>query len=206
MSLPTNFDAWWNAPGSWVEEPNQRRNGWSGMMRAPIDGVTYYVKKQNNHLYRSLRHPFGWPTTAREYQNILRLQKLGITVPNPVFHQMRKTKQGFEGLLVTEELSGFVSLDQQCSLAPEQGRVLADAVGKVIGTMHRAGQQHSCLYDKHIMVRWTDEKPEIALIDLEKLRPARRAARHDLDQLKRHQRLWDDETWAVLLASHAKQI
>ena len=206
MSLPTNFDAWWNAPGSWVEEPNQRRNGWSGMMRAPIDGVTYYVKKQNNHLYRSLRHPFGWPTTAREHENILRLQKLGLTVPRPVFHGMRKTAKGFEGLLVTEELSGFVSLDQQRDLNTTQGDALAEAVGKTIGIMHRASFQHSCLYDKHIMVRWTDEKPEIALIDLEKLRPTRRAAAHDLDQLKRHQRLWNDDGWALLLASHARQI
>ena len=206
MSLPTDFDAWWNAPGSWVEEPNQRRNGWSGMMRTPIDGITYYVKKQNNHLYRSLRHPFGWPTTAREYQNILRLQKLGLTVPKPVFHQMRRTAQGFEGLLVTEELTGFVSLDQQRTLCLEQREILAGAVGKTIGAMHRAGFQHSCLYDKHIMVRWTDEKPEIALIDLEKLHTAWRAAAHDLDQLKRHQRLWNDNAWALLLASHAKQI
>ncbi len=206
MSPPTDFDAWWNAPGSWVEEPNQRRNGWSGMMRTPIDGITYYVKKQNNHLYRSLRHPFGWPTTAREYQNILRLQKLGLTVPKPVFHQMRRTAQGLEGLLVTEELTGFVSLDQQRALRLEQREILANAVGETIGVMHRAGFQHSCLYDKHIMVRWTDEKPEIALIDLEKLHTAWRAAAHDLDQLKRHQRLWNDNAWALLLASHAKQI
>ena len=175
-------------------------------MRAPIDGVTYYVKKQNNHLYRSLRHPFGWPTTAREHENILRLQKLGLTVPRPVFHGMRKTAKGFEGLLVTEELSGFVSLDQQRDLNTTQGDALAEAVGKTIGIMHRASFQHSCLYDKHIMVRWTDEKPEIALIDLEKLRPTRRAAAHDLDQLKRHQCLWKDDGWALLLASHARQI
>ena len=206
MSLPTDFDTWWNAPGNWVEEPNKRRSGWSGMMRAPIDGVTYYVKKQNNHLYRSLKHPFGRPTTAREYENILRLQKLGLTVPKPIFHGMRKTAAGFEGLLVTEELSGFVSLDQQRNLDTAQISALAEAVGKAIGIMHRAGFQHSCLYDKHIMVLWTNENPEIALIDLEKLRPTRRATAHDLDQLKRHQHLWNDDSWALLLASHARQI
>jgi tRNA A-37 threonylcarbamoyl transferase component Bud32 len=206
--LPNDFSGWWNAPGAWVEEPNVRRNGWSGMMRLRIGDTLYYIKKQCNHLCRTLDHPFGWPTASRERVNISRLQALGLSVPNPVFHGERKSAEGYEAVLVTEELAGFLSLDTQTELDAGTRAALAAETGRVLGIMHRAGWQHSCLYDKHIMVRWSGATPEIALIDLEKLRKPLlpgKAARHDLEQLKRHQRIWSEEEWERLLSAHEKQ-
>jgi tRNA A-37 threonylcarbamoyl transferase component Bud32 len=107
---------------------------------------------------------------------------------------------------VTEALEGFVSLDALQTDAATDRRALAQKVGTVIGTLHRARLQHSCLYDKHIMVRGQGAAAEVALIDLEKLRRPLlpwRAAAHDLDQLSRHQALWDDGDWRALLAAHA---
>ena len=202
-----DFDYWWQLEGEWVEEPNQRRNGWSGMMRTRVGEEVFYVKKQCNHLYRSLRHPFGWPTTCREHQNIQRLLALGIKVPEPVFNGIGCAEEGFRGLLVTKELTGYVPLDTQTALTTEQRAQLAKAVGQVIGRMHQAHWQHSCLYDKHIFVRWQNGKPDVALIDLEKLRrPVLfwRAAAHDLDQLSRHQAIWSDEEWTLLLTAHGE--
>lgn len=202
---PDDFDGWWNAPGDWFEEPNVRRAGWSGMVTCRYGDTLYFIKKQSNHLCRSLLHPFGIPTTSREFANIKRLQQLGITVPEPVFHGSRKTGEGHLGLLVTRELAGFRAIADVGEPDAAEKRQLATAVGHTIGRMHRAHLQHSCLYDKHVMVRWQDGKPEIALIDLEKLRRpylAWRAARHDLDQLRRHQKLWDADDWAALLAAH----
>ncbi len=207
--LPLDFEGWWDAPGSWVEEPNQRRNGWSGMMRYTIGSQMYYIKKQCNHLCRSLGHPMGWPTASREYENILRLQALGLHAPEPVFHANRRTSSGFEAVLVTKELAGFAALDSQTDLEESAREVLAREIGRVLGIMHRARLQHSCLYDKHIMVRWADARPEIALIDLEKLRRPLifwRAAKHDLDQLKRHQFIWSENQWKLLLESHASSL
>jgi len=204
--LPEDFSGWWSLDGSWVETPNERRSGWSGMMRVRIGETLYYIKKQCNHLHHCWRHPLGWPTTSREYTNILRLTALGLRVPTPVFHGIRRSTQGLEGLLVTEELAGFSDLDAQENLDPAARRMLAAAVGQTAGIMHAAHWQHSCLYGKHVMVRWTDGEAEIALIDLEKLRRPFlpwRAARHDLDQLRRHQHLWNDEEWQVLLTAHA---
>lgn len=203
--LPEDFAGWWSAPGAWVEEPNQRRSGWSGMMRARFGERTYYVKKQCNHLCRTLRHPFGWPTVSREHENILRLQALGITVPQPVFHGSRKTADGYEGLLVTDELVDFIALDAQGDRSPAEKSLLATAVGRMLGIMHRHNLQHSCLYDKHIMVRWQDGEPTVALIDLEKLRRTwlpGKAARHDLEQLQRHQQIWQTADWALLEKAH----
>jgi hypothetical protein len=204
-SVPTDFDEWWNAPGEWVEEPNQRRNGWSGMMRLRIGARLYYIKKQCNHLFRSLRHPFGWPTAIREYQNILTLKALVLIVPEPVFHGARRNANGFEALLVTEELSGFSALNDQTGLDLPARETLAREVGRILGILHNAHLQHSCLYGKHVMARWQDAMPEIALIDLEKLRrPVLpwRAARHDLEQLKRHQFIWSESEWDLLEQSH----
>ena len=202
---PTDFDGWWNAPGNWIEEPNVRRAGWSGMVTTRIGETLYFVKKQNNHLYRSLAHPFGQPTTSREFANIRRLAARGIRVPEPVFHGSRKTSEGFAGLLVTRELVGFIAIADARDLSAAATSRLAEAVGRTIGRMHGAGLQHSCLYDKHVMFRWQGEQAEIALIDLEKLRRPYlpwRAARHDLDQLRRHQTLWDAADWQRLLAAH----
>lgn len=203
--LPDDFASWWAAPGAWVEEPNQRRSGWSGMMRARFGERTYYVKKQCNHLCRTLGHPFGWPTVSREYANIRCLQSLGITVPQPVFHGSRRTAEGYEGLLVTEELASFTDLAAQDQRSPAEKSRLAAAVGQMLGRMHRHNLQHSCLYDKHIMVRWQDGQPMVALIDLEKLRRTwlpGKAARHDLEQLARHQKIWSDADWALLVEAH----
>jgi hypothetical protein len=203
--LPHDFQGWWIAPGEWVEEPNQRRSGWSGMLRVRVGEQVFYVKKQCNHLCRTLSHPFGWPTASRERLNIGRLQALGLSVPEPVFHGERRTENGFEAILVTRELTGFVALDMQTGLTPVARRVLAAEVGRVLGIMHRAHWQHSCLYDKHLFVRWQGERPEVALIDLEKLRRPIlhwKAAEHDLDQLKRHQQIWSEGEWKILLAAH----
>ncbi|HRP96725.1 MAG TPA: lipopolysaccharide kinase InaA family protein [Rhodocyclaceae bacterium] len=202
-----DFEYWWTVPGQWVEPPNERRNGWSGMMRVREDGRLLYVKRQRNHLCRTLLHPLGWPTASREwfYLNLLRL--VGVTAPEPVFHDVRDTPEGKEAVLVTEELAGYADLAAQADLAPSRRRALACELGLRLGVLHRARLQHSSLYDKHIMVRWSGEAPQVALIDLEKMRrrlTRRAAARHDLEQLKRRQRVFDDQDWQTLVEAHAQ--
>jgi tRNA A-37 threonylcarbamoyl transferase component Bud32 len=205
IGLPRDFEGWWQAAGDWVEAPNQRRGGWSGMIRHRCGERIYYVKRQCNFLCRSPRHPLGWPTVAREYENIRRLAALGLNVPKPVFFGSRKSAEGFEGVLVTEELAGFADLHSQTGLEPAAVRSLAVEVGRMLGVMHRASLQHGCLYDNHIMVRWQGDQPVVALIDLEKLRKtlfSRRAVARDLRQFKRRQRVFDETAWAGMIAAH----
>ena len=205
QDIPQTFEDWWNVPELWLEEINRERNGWSGMIRLQIAAHTYYIKKQCNHLYRSLGHPFGHPTVCREFESIQRLKALGLCVPDPVFHGIRKTAQGFEGLLVTRELAGFSALGDQNNLDTSSRVCMAREVGRTLGIMHRAGLQHSCLYDKHIMILWRGLTPVIALIDLEKMRRPLlpwRAARHDLKQLERRQHIWTKDEWGLLEQAH----
>lgn len=174
-------------------------------MRVVTAGRLYYVKRQRNHLCRTLRHPFGWPTASREWHYLQRLRALGVAAPVPVFHQARKGDQGIEAVLVTEELEGFSDLAHQADLSPTRRRRLASVLGERLGVLHHARLQHSSLYDKHIMVRWDADEPVVALIDLEKMRQrltARGAAGHDLEQLRRRQKLFDDGDWSSLLAAH----
>jgi len=203
--MSDDFEHWWTIAGKWVEEPNERRNGWSGMMRVPDATGLLYVKRQFNHLCRTPRHPFGWPTTSREWHYLHRLQGIGLTAPQPVFHRIRRVSGGTEAVLVTRELHGFASLDTQTTLTAAQRLLLAETLGVQLARLHRARLQHSCLYDKHVMIRWDRERPQVALIDLEKMRTrftVKAAVRHDLEQLQRRQRIFADSEWQALLRSH----
>ncbi|ENO89720.1 lipopolysaccharide kinase InaA family protein [Thauera linaloolentis] len=202
-----DYDYWWTLPGSWVEEPNERRSGWSGVIRAATGNGVAYVKRQRNHLFRSLRHPLGWPTASREWHFLLRLRALGIAAPTPLFHAVRHTAAGIEAVLATAALEDYHPLHELQALPAARRAAVAQALGQVLGRLHRARLQHGCLYDKHVMIRLHhDAPPDVALLDLEKmhrrLTPAQ-AARHDLTQLRRHQGLFDDQDWTRLLASHA---
>jgi hypothetical protein len=55
---PSQFDFYWRQQGEWVEEPNQRRGGESGVQRLnDANGKLLYAKRQVGHIYRSLLHP-----------------------------------------------------------------------------------------------------------------------------------------------------
>ena len=205
LSASDDFHTWWTQSGEWVEPPNHRRKGWSGMVRAQIGDDVYYIKRQCNHLCRTLKHPLGWPTASREWHNINRLHHLGVLTPTPHYHGTRRTAEGLEAVLVTKELTGFTPLTEQTTLSDDQRHCLAEKTGQLLGILHRARLKHGCLYDKHIMICWENKTPRIALIDLEKMRhsPTRSiAAKQDLDQLKRHQIIWSPEEWVHLINTH----
>ncbi|MGH8386742.1 MAG: lipopolysaccharide kinase InaA family protein [Pseudomonas sp.] len=62
-----HFDYFWNQRGEWVEEPNVRRGGESGVQRVMgSDDQLLYFKRQTGHIHSSLLHPFGRPTVLRE--------------------------------------------------------------------------------------------------------------------------------------------
>ena len=60
------FQHWWQRQGDWVEPPNARRGGESGVQRLLDHSGVLYAKRQIGHIYRSLLHPGGRPTVLRE--------------------------------------------------------------------------------------------------------------------------------------------
>jgi hypothetical protein len=201
ISKDERFDYYWAQHGEWVEEPNQRRGGESGVQRLLAeDGRLTYVKRQVGHTYRSWLHPFGRPTVLRERDAIEGLSRLNVNVPELIFCGAQyDASHEWRALLVTAALDGFVELDTWYASGGREhhGEAMHDQVLQELAAnlarMHLGRWQHGCLYIKHVFVRvigeGADAKAEVALLDLEKCRrrlSAVAAARHDLRQLRRH--------------------
>ncbi len=206
------FDAWWQRQGDWVEQPNQRRGGESGVQRLQESDRMLYAKRQVGHLYRSLRYPLGRPTVLREHDALRCMAGLGVRVPNVVHCSTSfSTDSGWRGLLVTESLDGFQDLDAwyasgaRARYDERLHEQLLHQLAATLARMHRARWQHGCMYAKHVFVRingeGADARAEVALLDLEKSRrrlTGSRAARHDLRQLRRHSS-FNAAEWAKLI-------
>lgn len=208
------FEHWWQMQGEWVEEPNRRRGGESGVQRLyRAEGHLLYAKRQVGHLCRSLSHPFGRPTVLRERDALLGLSRLGVRVPRLVYCDVDyQVELGWRGLLVSEALEGFCDIDSWYAAggrerAGEQHAQLLQQIGATLARMHLGRWQHGCLYAKHVFVKVTPEGVEVALLDLEKSRrrlSRTRAAMHDLRQLRRHSP-WSDAEWQQLLQGYRRQ-
>lgn len=196
-SCPANeFEHWWHSQGQWVEPPNQRRGGESGVQLLQQGGMLLYCKRQHGHLYRTLRHPLGKPTVLREIQAYQALSALGIATPRMIYGCARKRKDQWQALLVTEALHGFVSLEQWYNAADRHmaSQPVLHQLALTLARLHRARWQHGCCYPKHLFVRLRPDasgaqQADIALLDLEKSRRRwriRDASRRDLRQLERH--------------------
>lgn len=215
-AVESDFDYFWNQRGEWVEEPNQRRGGESGVQRVfGTKGQLLYVKRQVGHMYRSWLHPLGRPTVLRERHALQELRLLEVGVPELVFCGARRDEhRQWQALLVTAALEGYVEIDTWYASGERERhgellheRLLAE-VATTLARMHAGRWQHGCLYMKHIFVRVTGEgataKVDVALLDLEKSRQrltSQRAAAHDLKQLRRHSS-WDDTDWQKLNYFH----
>ncbi|MDP9785093.1 lipopolysaccharide kinase InaA family protein [Pseudomonas fluorescens] len=211
--LLDDFEHFWSQQGEWVEEPNVRRGGESGVQRIKSkDGKLLYAKRQTGHIYRSWLHPFGRPTVLREQDALLALTRLGVRVPKLIFcGAQRDPIHKWRALLVTQALEGFEEIEHWYAAGGRErhGEAVHDqillALAQNLARMHKGRWQHGCIYIKHVFVRVTGEgeaaKAEVALLDFEKCRQrltARRAASHDLKQLRRHSS-FSDADWKKLV-------
>ncbi|MDE3736815.1 lipopolysaccharide kinase InaA family protein [Pseudomonas resinovorans] len=201
------FLRFWVMRGDWVETPNLRRGGESGVQRLHLaDGTQLYLKRQVGHLYRSFRHPFGRPTVLRERDALLTIERLGVRVPRLVYGGVRyQADSGWQGLLVTEALDGFIEFERWYAATKGEGErhLVLQQLAATLCRLHQGRWQHGCLYAKHVFVRPMGEGglPEVALLDLEKARrrlSSKRAALRDLWQFKRHSSL-DEADWQILI-------
>ncbi len=208
------FDALWELQAQWFEPPNQRRGGWSGVARCeltlPGGGArAIFLKRQENHGTFSFRHPVrGVPTFLREFHRIQHYRDCGIPTLEPVYFAMRRTRRGHRAILATEELAGFVSMEDRVQRWLQEGaparpvrlRYLK-AIASLLRKMHDHGIQHNCFFPKHVFVRMkADGEVEARVIDLEKSRWRPHdslSARRDLYSLNYHSQCWSrsDRLW-----------
>ncbi|BFN25726.1 MAG: lipopolysaccharide kinase [Gammaproteobacteria bacterium HGW-Gammaproteobacteria-9] len=204
-----DFDSLWAVQLEAVDEPNVERGGWSSVFRLELDGAAFYLKRQSNHLTRSLAHPFGQPTFAREFRNIRRYARLGVPALQAAFFGQRKVGSEQRAVLLTRALDGWTDLDALLSrwsvLGEKQQQAVISATGELARTLHRAGQMHGCFYPKHVFLREQDDDWQACLIDLEKTRPllwGQRDRIKDLEPLVRRAGCIGDDGVRWLLSSY----
>ena len=216
-----SFETIWSLDAPWVEEPNFRRQGWSGVCRLSLDEssgqpVIIYLKRQENHGYRSLLSPLRLrPTAFREYKRLKSMQAAGVAAPEVLYYGERHTGKALQAILITREVPQSIAFEDYMGLADkrpasEVGQVLQDTA-RLIGRLHRHRIQHCALYGKHVLISGyrsgnpTTASPEQRLvpylIDVEKARrkPSRISiARRDLNQFFRHAP-WTEAHWETFL-------
>ncbi len=204
-----NFDALWALQLTAVDEPNIERGGWSSVFRLELEGLAFYLKRQSNHLTRSLAHPFGEPTFAREFRAIRQFQLLGIPALQASFFACRRIAGEQRAVLLTRALDDWQDLDswlaRWSALSVTQRSGIVRATGALARQLHAAGQMHGCFYPKHIFLREQPGAWQARLIDLEKTRPLLlgRADRvKDLEPLLRRAPSWGDEEVRWLLGAY----
>lgn len=203
-----DYDALWALKLEAVDEPNTERGGWSSVYRLDLGEAAFYLKRQSNHLTRSLAHPFGEPTFAREFRNIQRYRELAIPALQASFFAERRLPGERRAILLTRALDGWRDLDSWLAgwsaLAAPMRTAILQACGVLARRLHEAGQMHGCFYPKHIFLREADTGFVAQLIDLEKTRPllfGRRDRVKDLEPLLRRASVWSEaEVRQLLLA------
>ncbi|KAF4559185.1 lipopolysaccharide kinase InaA family protein [Pseudomonas sp. CES] len=200
-----------NAPGIWVEPPNIRRGGESGVLRIDLGGLTFYKKQQVGHVYRSLIHPFGYPTVAREAKALRAAESLGVATPTLLHSHIHKRDGEWRAVMLTAALDGHVSLEDfyaqglHKSVGSDLHHRILKAYGCVLARLNLGRWQHGCLYLKHVFVDFSESDIKVALLDLEKARKrftAKQAARHDLRQVKRRSG-WSGEEWEAFCSGYS---
>ena len=194
LRTPSDYFAF-DAP--WVEAPNERRGGTSGVKRLSFrcsDGSkgVVYCKLQQEYVRRSWRHPLrGELTAALEAKSLRRLAEHGLRAACVLSFAEELHGGRRRAVLVTPDigLAGFFPLLQAwnaCRGRPERTRLLG-ALADYLRRMHQAGCTYNALYPKHIFVRQESGGLELCLIDAEKARWSRpRLPRlRDLDTLNR---------------------
>ncbi|MCK4509713.1 MAG: hypothetical protein KAU27_14290 [Desulfuromonadales bacterium] len=200
-----SFEKLWNLELDWFEEPNQRRGGWSGVSRCDLElpeggKVGVFLKRQENHITRTVLHPFGMSTFIREIQNILRFKKASIPALEPVYFAVRKVEGDLRAILCSEALDGYEPLENLVKRWSTEGwpdrntrQRLMEAIASVTSRMHGHKIQHNCFYPKHIFVRLSETAINVRIIDLEKAKVKilrRYATFRDLYALNRHSQGW----------------
>lgn len=205
-----NFDALWSLKLPQVDEPNHERGGWSSVSYLTIGTKGYYLKRQSNHLTRSLTAPFGEPTFAREFRNITHYQQLGIPAVTAAFFGERTKGSEKQAILLTHALEGWQDLDSYLSqwqaLTQQTQKAIIKACGLLLKQLHDKKILHGCFYPKHIFLKPHDDWFETCLIDLEKTRKLRLGHKDrlkDLDTLTRRTKdAWSQTEYRMLLSCY----
>lgn len=202
-----SFEALWGLHLRSVDEPNNERGGWSSVSYLSLGDKGYFLKRQSNHLTRSLRSPLGEPTFAREFRNIQYYQTLGIPAVTAAYFATRKFMGEKQAILITHALDGWRDLESYLqewdSLPQNEQHELISSCAKLLRKLHDKKVLHGCFYPKHIFLKQMETTFESCLIDLEKTRRlhSKRDCLKDIDTLiRRTKKQWSEAECLLFLS------
>lgn len=211
------FDALWSLSLTPVDAPNLERGGYSEVSRITLStnslpSRTFFIKRQTNHIGRSLQRPLGEPTFAREVRNIRAFQRMGIPALESVYYEERRQPGRWQAILVTPALEGYTDMiahnAQWSATDPTTREALIAACGHLLRTLHRRRWRHGSLYAKHVFLRPDANARhgfDAKFIDLEKSRPLVNAGhekRRDLTLFVRRLTQWQRDDYRRLLSHY----
>jgi len=192
----TDFESFWSRQADWVEQPNYRRGGWSGvsrlMLTLPEGGqVAVYLKRHENHYFHPRLLPWlKKPTLAREKNNLLLFSRYGIPSLDLIYFASKKIEGKTRAVMLTAALENYQDLlsviEQLDSLTLFQRRHLIRCLAKSIRLMHQHHMQHTAFYPQHVLIN--KESQDIRFIDLEGARKRwqeKKCMLRDLDTKRR---------------------
>lgn len=212
-----SFDALWNAEALDVDVPNRERGGISTVSLLTLEDAQgqiqhLYLKRQTNHLARSLARPMGEPTFSREWRSIRRYHALGIPTVDAGWYGERREGNEWRAILITFELDGRDDLahvhEHWAQLDDTQRHQVITASAGLVRRIHQAGMMHGCLFPKHLFLSRPDaqrmgvEVMDAVIIDLEKTRRfvlRRHECLRDLYVLWRRLDAWQPQDWRKFL-------
>ncbi|MGJ8689673.1 MAG: lipopolysaccharide kinase InaA family protein [Gammaproteobacteria bacterium] len=207
------FDQLWDLPHEFVEPPNIRRNGWSGVSIVRLqqrDGEfrSYYLKRQENQARYSLRYLSGAPTFQFEADALqLAMQKKWPCVELGAFGtRTHPSKGASQAILLTPKIE-WPCLESYSQSISHWNDYLPQLrlVGEQMLSMHQSGWQHGAFFPIHIFIELSTGK--ICLIDLERARKRftpLRAAVSDFTQFFKRCDWLPDDAVSALLAAHTE--
>jgi len=197
----------WALEAEWFEEPNHRRGGWSGVSRIELQlpeggSMGVFMKRQEDHVTRSLTHPFkGFSTFFREFQQIRAFNENSIPSLDLLYFENWQEEGHQRAVILTKELTGYYPLSSgqfqpggEFVSSKEKKLKLFNKLALLMQAMHVKNFQHNCFYLKHIFAQPLDNGDvDLAVIDLEKVKKRyikQKAIFRDLYTLNRHAGNW----------------
>ncbi|OHV10047.1 lipopolysaccharide kinase InaA family protein [Kushneria phosphatilytica] len=211
-----DFEQLWALDLPPVDAPNLERGGHSEVailaLEGPHGSQRFFLKRQTNHLGRSLQRPLGEPTFAREMRNIRAFERLGIPALTAAWYGERRRPGQWRAILLTPALDDHQDMmhwhQQWPTLDPATRQAIVESCARLLRRLHQKHWRHGSLYAKHVFLRPLSEQSnsfEARFIDLEKSRPlinARRERLRDLEVFARRLHEWDSSTWQRFLATY----
>lgn len=176
-----SFDALWRYGEEPAADVSGRGKGWKKVVRIELedangDPQSFYLKRQDHQLVRSVRRPLGEPSFAREFRAIQQFAHLGIPALETAFFDQRSQQGHQQAILLTRALDIYKPLtywfERWGTLAWRDRQDLILAAAALVRALHNAERMHNNLYPKHIFLKLDDDGAGARLIDLVETRPA----------------------------------